>query len=110
MQTAELFDALPGGKLIRQGLIDYDLGQRTIAAYLVSIARTRFGRAGLLPREESNRFADPEHELYQLLRRESGDAYSRYNALLQELVSFEQALDHAVRRANESLSPTAPSS
>lgn len=28
-----------------------------------------------------------------LLRQEGGDTYSRYNALLRELVSFEQALD-----------------
>lgn len=36
-----------------------------------------------------------EHELqlYRLLKLEGGDAYSRYNALVRELVSFENALE-----------------
>jgi hypothetical protein len=45
--------------------------------------------------------AEPELQLYRLLRREGGDAYSRYNALLRELISFEQALDRRTsRRSN----------
>jgi hypothetical protein len=32
------------------------------------------------------------------LRGQSGDAYSRYNALIRELVSFEYALDHRRRQ------------
>jgi hypothetical protein len=47
-----------------------------------------------------NCFAEPERQLYRLLREEGGDAYSRYNALIRELVSFEQALD---RRQNKKL-------
>jgi hypothetical protein len=40
---------------------------------------------------------EPELQLYRLLRREEGDAYSRYNALVRELVSFEAALDRRNR-------------
>ncbi len=35
--------------------------------------------------------------MWSLLRRQGGDAYSRYGALLRELVSFEQALDRRSR-------------
>jgi hypothetical protein len=54
--------------------------------------------AGLLPETGIAIPVEPELELYRLLRREGGDAYSRYNALLRELISFEQALDHRFRR------------
>jgi hypothetical protein len=33
-----------------------------------------------------------------LLKLERGDAYSRYNSLLRELVSFENALDRRIRK------------
>ncbi|MBI4625128.1 MAG: hypothetical protein HY736_18155 [Verrucomicrobia bacterium] len=46
---------------------------------------------GLLGR----RIAEPEAVLYRLLRKESGDAFSRYNAILRRLVRFEHALDRA---------------
>ena len=35
----------------------------------------------------------PELALYECLCREGGDAYSRYNAYIRRLVSFERALD-----------------
>ena len=88
----EWIERLPGGTLVRQGLADLECGRATIAASVASIAGPRLRRAGLLtgtcalPKE-------PELQLYRLLRREGGDAYSRYNSLLRELVSFEQALD-----------------
>jgi hypothetical protein len=44
---------------------------------------------------------EPELELYDLLLLEGGDAYSRHNALLRELISFENALGHRVRRNND---------
>lgn len=40
---------------------------------------------------------EPERMLYQLLRDEGGDAYSRYNALLRELSSFLNGLDRRLR-------------
>jgi hypothetical protein len=42
--------------------------------------------------------ADAELELYRMLRQTGGDAYSRYNALLRQLVSFERALDRRRRQ------------
>ena len=84
--------------MVREGLADLQSGKCTAPAYLVAIARPRMVRAGLLRDAGIVLPAEPELELYRLLRREGGDAYSRYNALLRELVSFEQALDHRLRR------------
>lgn len=89
----ELLTGLPGASLLRQGLTDVQAGRTTIPACLVHIARTRLCRAGLVPSDAPPAIAEPELQLYRLLRREDGDAYSRYNALLRELVSFESALD-----------------
>jgi len=96
MRTDELIAGLPGEALVRQGLADLQAGRRTACGCLVSMARPRLSRAGLLP-EGVVLSREPELELYRLLRQEEGDAYSRYNALVRELVSFEQALDHRMR-------------
>jgi hypothetical protein len=101
MTPDELIAGLPGESLVRSGLADLESGRCTIPACLVSIARTRLSRAGLLAPGARACSPEPERELYRLLGAESGDAYSRYNALLRELVSFESALDHRVRRMNE---------
>jgi hypothetical protein len=85
---------LPGAELIRQGLVDFQSGRRTIPACLVAISRSRLSLAGLLPESAGVLFAEPERQLYAMLLEEGGDAYSRYNSLLRELISFEQALDH----------------
>jgi hypothetical protein len=95
-----LICGLPGEPLVRQGLADLQAGKPTAPAWLVSIARSRLGQAGLLDGSTPSP-AEPELQLYRLLRREGGDAYSRYNALLRELISFEQALDRRTsRRSN----------
>jgi hypothetical protein len=93
MKTPDLLNGLPGEMLVRQGLADFHAGLRTVPACLVCIARPRLYRAGLMPESVPDQFADAEIQLYRLLQREDGDAYSRYNALLRELVSFENALD-----------------
>jgi hypothetical protein len=95
MKTDDLIARLPGESLVRQGLVDLQSGRHTIPACLVSIARSRLHRAALLPSASVSLPAEPEPELqlYRLLRQAGGDAYSRYNALLRELISFEQALD-----------------
>ena len=92
------------GVLVQAGLSDLQRGCRTIPAILIAIASQRFMRAGLLSEcEEFTRGGGPEPpiaaelKLYRLLRAEGGDAYSRYNALVRELTSFEQALE---RRGN----------
>lgn len=86
-------ETLPGGKLVRQGLTDFMSGRCTVPACLIGIGQTRLTRAGLLPPSAPTVFPEPERELYRLLRKSGGDAYSRYNALVRELVSFEHALD-----------------
>jgi hypothetical protein len=101
MKTSDLISGLPGEPLVRQGLADLQSGKPTAPAWLVSIARARLAQAGLLDRSTPSA-AEPELQLYRLLRREGGDAYSRYNSLLRELISFEQALDRRLsRRSNE---------
>ncbi len=101
MNIDELIIGLPGEDLVRRGLADYQSGRRSAESFLVQIARPRLTNCGLLP-PESGVLLEPELELYRLLRKENGDAYARYNALLGELVSFENALDRRVREARQS--------
>ncbi|HTA31775.1 MAG TPA: hypothetical protein VK731_14870 [Candidatus Cybelea sp.] len=98
MTTDDLIAGLPGDNLVRQGLADFQSGLTTIPAFLVCIARPRLHRAGLMPESVPSQYAEAELRLYALLKREGGDAYSRYNSLLRELVSFENALDHRSRK------------
>ncbi len=99
MKTDDLMSGLPGEKLVRQGLADLQAGLSTIPACLVRIARPRLTRAGLMPQGASGPSSEPELQLYELLKLEGGDAYSRYNALLRELASFENALDRRIALA-----------
>jgi hypothetical protein len=98
MKTDDLIQGLPGETLVRQGLADIQAGRQTAPAYLVAIASPRLRRAGLLSGIHPEATPEPELSLYRLLRAEGGDAYSRYNALVRELVSFEQALDRRMRK------------
>lgn len=98
MNVNDLLAGLPGEALMRAGLADVKSGRCTIPACLVGIARTRLQRAGLIGGEPLPIPDEPEHALYRLLRNEGGDAYSRYNALVRELVSFESALDRRRHR------------
>ncbi len=83
----------PGCELIERGLADYAAGQVTPESCLLAVAWGRLQRNGLpLPARTPERFPEPELQLYELLQREGGDAYSRYNALLRRLISFEQSL------------------
>ena len=81
-----------------QGLVDFMSGRMTVPACLVSIGWTRLRRTGWLPQSSPAAILEPERQLYRLLRAEGGDAYSRYNSLVRELVSFEQSLEHETRR------------
>ncbi len=94
MQTTSWNERLPGGRLIERGIADFLALRHTIASCLVHIARGRLTRAGLLEKSDVANLPDAELELYRLLLLEGGDAYSRYNSLIRELVSFENALDH----------------
>jgi hypothetical protein len=98
MKTDDLICGLPAEELVRQGLADFQSGLCTIPSCLVRIARPRLSRAGLMPQGDQGQSSEAELELYDLLKREGGDAYSRYNSLLRELVSFENALDRRNRK------------
>ncbi|MEM8605716.1 MAG: hypothetical protein AAGF92_01325 [Myxococcota bacterium] len=76
-----------------EGLRGSQAGERTAESLLVSMLVPRLERLGIeVPGE---RFREPEHSLYRLLREPHGDdtAYSRYNALLGRLESFANALE-----------------
>lgn len=68
MSTNELISGLPGEALVREGIADVKAGRRTVSAFLVEIARSRLKRAGLVPAEMAPPLAEPELELYRLLR------------------------------------------
>ncbi len=101
MNIDELIVGLPGEDMVRRGLADYQAGRRSAESYLVQISRPRLVDCGLLTPDKSAGVAQPELELYRLLRQEGGDAYARYNALSRELVSFGMALDRRVREAKQ---------
>jgi hypothetical protein len=84
--------ALPGGDLVQQGIEDLSHGIESLPALLVSIGAPRLRRIGLPVPE--NAFPSPEHRLYLKLAETEGDAaHSRYNALVERLVSFENAAE-----------------
>ena len=88
---------LPGAELILPGLDDLQHGKlTTVGALLVAIAATRLTEAGLdIPK---NHLAlEPELTLYRRLQDERDDAYLYYNALLNSLNSFCNALELSYR-------------
>ena len=86
---------LPGAELVDAGLADLVRGVESEASLLVAIGAPRLRQLGIdVPDGPSN----PEHRLYALLARHDVDsAYSRYNALLRRLVSYERAYAAARR-------------
>lgn len=84
---------LPGAELILPGLNDLHNGEaNTVGSLLVAIAATRLTEAGLdVPLEHLA--PEPELTLYARLQDERDDAYLYYNALLNSLNSFCNALE-----------------
>ena len=84
---------MPGAELILPGLRDLHNGEsNTIGALLVAIAATRLTEAGLdIP--QAHLAPEPELTLYAYLQDEREDAYPYYNALLNRLNSFCNALE-----------------
>ena len=101
MKRDDLIAGLPGETLVREGLADCRAGRRTVAACLIGIAGPRLTQAGLISATKISGLPEPALELYRLLRQQGGDAYSRYNALVRELVSFENALDRRNQAASK---------
>jgi hypothetical protein len=98
MSADAMIHGLPGAALVHEGVRDVLDARLTIPALVVSIGRERLVQARLLPEAAPVISTEPERELYRLLRAEDGDAYSRYNALIRELVSFFSALAARSRR------------
>ncbi|HYV96915.1 MAG TPA: hypothetical protein VE967_05635 [Gemmatimonadaceae bacterium] len=98
MTPDDLIAGLPGETLVREGIADLAAGRKTVASYLAQIALPRLRRAGLVNETRLPLDEEPELALYGALGAEPGDAYARYNALVRELVSFEMALDHRLRK------------
>ena len=89
-----MYDHLPGGEILTEGLSDLAAGVRSVCALLVLIGAPRLARHGIQIPEGVPRSALPEHELYDLLATEHGaEAYRHYRAWLRRLVSLENALD-----------------
>jgi hypothetical protein len=85
--------ALPGAELVQKGVEDLDRGIESVESLLVSIGAPRLARLGF---RVERPFDSPEKRLYALLTVEDpGAAHSRYNALVQRLVSFERAAECA---------------
>lgn len=84
---------LPGAELILPGLDDLYQGKtNTVGSLLVAIAATRLTEAGLdVPKDRL--VPEPELTLYGRLQDERDDAYLYYNALLNSLNSFCNALE-----------------
>ena len=89
-----MYEHLPGGEILHDGLRDLGAGVRSVSALLVLIAAPRLTRRGIpVPRGAATPGL-PEHELYHLLAVEHGpEAYRHYRSLLRRLVSLENALD-----------------
>lgn len=90
------FQNLPGWELVSAGLRDISRGEYdTISALLVFMASPRLRLFGFnipdysvnIPTEKVNQ------RLYQLLEKNTSDAYSQYNALRRRLASFCAAME-----------------
>ncbi len=92
------YRALPGGDLIEAGLADLRDGIFTAEALLIAVGAPRLRGAGMALPAAADEPAHPELALYERLCRDGGDAYSRYNAYIRRLVSFERALDVTRKR------------
>jgi hypothetical protein len=92
-----MYDHLPGGEILRDGLRDLQDGVPSVASLLVRIAAPRLTRCGISISPASSTAALPEHELYMRLSAEHGhEAYRHYRSLLRRLVSLENALESQV--------------
>ena len=93
-----MYDHLPGGEILRDGLRDLEAGVQSVNSLLVLIAAPRLTRCGIRVPSTLALSGLPEHALYQLLTVEQGpEAYRHYRSLLRRLVSLENALDSQAR-------------
>ncbi len=88
-------EGLPGAELVRAGISDIAAGRETPEAALVRMARPRLRAIGFeIPDAPGDEPAG--HALYGILAAEDpATAHSRYNALVNRMVSFARAAEHA---------------
>ena len=88
-------EGLPGAELVRAGISDLAAGRATPEAALVRMARPRLRSIGFeIPDTRDDEPAG--HARYGMLAAEdSATAHSRYNALVNRMVSFARAAEHA---------------
>lgn len=85
---------VPGEALVAAGLEALRRGEHSIEALLVAVGAPRLRELGIAVPDAGRLPPHPELALYHAIRREHVvDAYSRYNALLRRLVSFERELE-----------------
>lgn len=84
----------PGADFVTRGIDDLNHDRLSIEALLVAIGSPRLRHLGFALPAKSKIPHRPEHQLYTLLEDENErNAYSRYNALVRRLVSFERAME-----------------
>jgi hypothetical protein len=80
---------LPGGDRVDAGLADLAHGRETAESLALSLAAPRLRREGV---PVGAVLEDPERRLFERLSKTEGDlAHARYNACLQQMVSFADA-------------------
>jgi hypothetical protein len=99
-EMIRLFTGLPGADLVASGVADVLAGRETVAGELVKIGSHRLRDCGVPVAVEEQDALEADRRLYRLLETTHGNAaHSQYNALIRQLVSFEQALEQRVSRA-----------
>ena len=85
---------LPGGDILEKGLRDLHSEIHSEESLLVRIAAPRLSQYGVdIPLRPPIADIDLEHALYDLLYKMYGkQAYSRYNSLLDKIVSLQNAM------------------
>lgn len=93
-----MFEHLPGGEILREGLADLSAGRFSVPALLVLVAAPRLSRCGVAVPSLDPPPRLPEHDLFRLLAAEHGpEAWHHYRSLMRRLVSLEQALEATSR-------------
>lgn len=100
MLSASEIERLPGGDIVRQGLIDLADGRETVEAAAVAMASRRLSGLGFsVPTLATDTGQPAAHRLYGMLAHELGNgAHSRYNAIVRRLVSFVRIAERETER------------
>lgn len=93
-ELSSFAESLPGGDFIVAGISDLIAGRLTENSCLLLIGKPRLESIGVEFPNFLTLSNSPEHCLYAILYHANQyTAYSRYNASIRRLVSFERALE-----------------